>query len=216
MTDAVAPPLRGVYAITSAALCADNGRLVAYCEAALCGGIRLLQYRDKNNPPVVRQRLATILAGLCRHFRIPLIINDDVELAACVGAAGVHLGATDGSIAAARSRLGSRAIIGATCGHDLERAHATLREGATYVAFGRFFPSRTKPDAPRAPLELLPEARQRLRAPICAIGGIRPDNAAALVTAGVDLLAAVEGIFDHPDAGQVTAAVQRYRAPFDG
>lgn len=218
MNPAAAPPdtpWRGVYAITSAALCADSGQLITYCEAALRGGIRALQYRDKNNPPVVRRRLATVLAGLCRHFRTPLIINDDVELAAQTGAAGVHLGVTDGSITAARARLGPAAVIGASCGHDLQRAQAALQEGASYVAFGRFFPSRTKPDAPLAPLELLPAARRQLQAPICAIGGIHPDNGAALVAAGADLLAAVEGVFDHADASQVTAAVQRYRALFD-
>lgn len=206
--------LRGLYAITSAAMCLDNSRLLASCEAALHGGARLLQYRDKHNPLAIQRRLVTVLVGLCHHFNTPLIVNDDIELARAVGADGVHLGTADRPVAEARARLGANAIIGATCADSLERARAAIAAGATYVAFGRFFPSHTKPDAPPAPLELLTAARRELGVPICAIGGIKPDNGAPLIAAGADLLAAVEGVFEQTDATHVAAAARRYAALF--
>lgn len=207
-------PLTGLYAITSATVCADGTRLLACAEAALRGGARLLQYRDKDSPVELRRRQAGILVGLCHHFGAALIVNDDVDMARAIGADGVHLGAGDGPIAVARATLGPDAIIGASCGTSLERAAAAVDAGASYVAFGRFFPSRTKPDAPQAQVDLLPQARTRFKVDVCAIGGITAANGRDLLTAGADLLAAVDGVFGSGEPVKVEAAAREYAQLF--
>jgi thiamine-phosphate pyrophosphorylase len=141
---------------------------------------------------------------------MPLIVNDDVELAAGIGAAGVHLGEDDADIAAARSRLGNGAIIGVSCYDSLERARDLAAAGADYLAFGAFFPSPTKPQARRATPDLLRAARA-FGKPLVAIGGITPDNAADLIAAGADFVAVVSGVFGQPD---VTDAARRYASLF--
>ncbi len=204
--------LRGLYAITDSQLMA--GKLLEYVEAALDGGVTLLQYRDKSTDQARRLREAEALLGLCERYKTRLIINDDAELAARIGA-GVHLGQTDGPLTPARSLLGRQAIIGATCHSQLELAEQAAREGASYVAFGRFFNSTTKPGAPAASLELLDQARASLQLPICAIGGITLDNAAPLVSHGADLLAVVHGLFGADSAEQVTRRARAFNALFD-
>lgn len=200
-------PLRGLYAVTSEAICASGDRLVAAVDEALAGGARLVQYRDKWSPPAQRRRNAHALRGLCHAHEALLIINDDPALAEAVDADGVHLGAADPPIAAARALLGPSAIIGVTCASSLARARAAAAAGASYVAFGRFYPSRTKPDAPAASLAILQEARAALDLPICAIGGLTPANAASVIDAGADLVAAVEGLFGARD---IEAAAREY------
>jgi len=167
----------------------------------------MVQYRDKSDDAGRRLWEAQDLLTLCRPLGVPLIINDDVELARAVGAGGVHLGVGDGDIAAARAALGPHAIIGATCHADLALARAAVAAGADYVAFGRFFPSTTKPDAPPADLALLRAARAELTVPIAAIGGLTPENSGVLVAAGADLLAVVHGVFGRDD---IRAAAQAY------
>jgi thiamine-phosphate pyrophosphorylase len=196
--------------VTSAALCTDGSRLLAGVEASLLGGARLVQYRNKGAAPAVARAHAGTLAGLCRHFGAELIVNDDVDLALEVGAGGVHLGASDGSIALARRRLGAAAIIGASCGSSLQRAIIAADQGASYVAFGRFFASRTKPDAAQASIEVLGAASARLRMPICAIGGVTPGNGGPLIAAGASLLAAVEGVFGGADLAAIRSAAVSY------
>jgi thiamine-phosphate pyrophosphorylase len=206
-----AAPLRGLYAVTSAELCRQPPRLAAAVAAALTGGARLIQYRDKAGDAATREAMARELLGLCRARDARLIVNDDVELAARIGADGVHLGATDAPLREARRRLGPAALIGVSCANRLERAVAAQDDGASYVAFGRFFPSRTKPEAPQAQLTLLQRARGVLRVPICAIGGITPDNANLVIAAGADLVAAVDGVFGARD---VAAAARAYARQF--
>lgn len=204
------PACRGLYAITDAALIADD-RLIAAVEQAILGGARLIQYRDKSADTSRRLAQAHALNALCQHYAIPLIINDDVELAFQVRAAGVHLGQDDPALATARARLGDHALIGVSCYDRLDLAVAAERAGADQVAFGAMFPSPTKPDEVRAPLELLRQARAVLKIPIVAIGGITPDNAPALLEAGVDALAVISGVFGQPD---IQAAARRYSALF--
>lgn len=209
--------LRGLYAITPEYLVLDPDRLLPAVDAALGAGLALLQLRDKWNPPAQREALARALLERCRAHRTPLIINDDAALAARIGADGVHLGAGDGALGIARAQLGSAALIGATCGNSLERALNAVRDGAGYVAFGRFHASRSKPDAPPAEIRTLRDARAAVRVPICAIGGITPANAAPLIAAGADLIAAIGGVFGHADDADhdVAAAVRAYRRAFD-
>jgi len=202
----------GLYAITDPALCADKG-IVAAVEAALLGGARIVQYRDKGADAEPRLAEAAALAGLCRRYGVPLIVNDDVELAAAAGADGVHLGKEDPRIAAARARLGKQAIIGISCYNRLELALEAQAAGADYVAFGRFFPSSSKPLAVQAEPALLRAARQQIHLPIAAIGGITPQNGGALIEAGADLLAVIQAVFGQPD---VTAACRRFTPLFGG
>lgn len=205
-------PLHGLYAITPEALVrGDAGTLLAAVAAAIRGGAVLIQYRDKWRAPAERPALARALRETCHAGGGRLIINDDVELAAAVGADGVHLGHSDGSIAAARARLGSAALIGASCQDSLERAREAITAGADHVAFGRFFASTTKPDAPAAALETLSLAKQSLPVPICAIGGITAANARQVIAAGADLVAAVDGVFGARD---VEAAARAYGRAF--
>ncbi|HQX25915.1 MAG TPA: thiamine phosphate synthase, partial [Pseudomonadota bacterium] len=134
--------------------------------------------------------------------------NDDAKLAQAVGAAGVHLGADDGDVAAARDLLGADAIIGASCYDSLDRAATMAADGADYLAFGSFFPSPTKPVARRAEPALL-RAAARLGKPRVAIGGITPDNAPALVDAGADLLAVISAVVDAADPRAAAQAFAR-------
>ncbi|QXI29268.1 thiamine phosphate synthase [Pseudomonas vanderleydeniana] len=203
--------LRGLYAITDSQLLA--GKFLTHVEAALEGGVTLLQYRDKSNDEARRLREAEALLRLCERYRTRLIINDDAELAARLGV-GVHLGQTDGPLTPARALLGSQAIIGATCHAQLELAEQAAREGASYVAFGRFFNSNTKPGAPAADIALLERARPALHLPICVIGGITLDNAAPLVAHGADLLAVIHGLFGAESAQEVTRRARAFNALF--
>lgn len=202
-------PLRGLYAITPTALCADPPRLLRDVEAALRGGACLIQYRDKSQDRARRLDSALALRALCERHQARLIINDDVELAAESNAHGVHLGPDDAPLRSARARLGPNRLIGITCQDSLERARAASEGGADYLAFGAFFASSTKPHARQATLELLREARVNSSLPICAIGGITAERAPALIEAGADLIAAVEGVFGAADIRAAALAYAR-------
>lgn len=203
--------LRGLYAITDSQLLA--GRFLSHVEAALEGGVCLLQYRDKSDDAARRLREAEALMTLCERYGTQLIINDDAELAARLGV-GVHLGQTDGPLTPARALLGRQAIIGSTCHASLELAQQAAIEGADYVAFGRFFNSVTKPGAPAASVELLEQARAQVKLPIAVIGGITLDNAAPLVAHGADLLAVIHGLFGADSAQEVTRRARAFNALF--
>jgi thiamine-phosphate pyrophosphorylase len=129
---------------------------------------------------------------------VPLIVNDRKDLAADIGADGVHLGRDDGDVRAARKSL-PHALLGVSCYNEIERAVAAAEAGADYVAFGRFFPSHTKPGEIRASIDLARAAKRRLKLPVVAIGGITVENAPPLVEAGIDALAVVAGVFEADD-----------------
>jgi thiamine-phosphate pyrophosphorylase len=204
--------LRGLYAITDSTLLAD-GRLLPYAEAALSGGARLLQYRDKSRDDGRRLREAEALRELCHRHGAQLIINDDAELAARLDV-GLHLGQEDGSLSAARALLGPSAIIGETCHARLDLAEQAIAEGASYIAFGRFFDSNTKPGAPSATLGLLSEARQRFSTPITAIGGVTLDNAPGLIAEGARLIAVVHALFGAESASEVERRARAFSQLF--
>ena len=200
-------PARGLYAITQT----DNksgDTIINEVIAAIRGGAVIVQYRDKN--PADALFLAKELVKICHQHKVPLIINDDVDLAATAGADGVHLGKEDGAISQARKRLGNDAIIGVSCYNFVERALDAQGQGATYVAFGRFFPSSSKPLAAPAQLETLQQAKGLLDIPIVAIGGILPENGAELLAAGANLLAVIGGLFD----SQPEKSARAYHALF--
>ena len=201
-------PLRGLYAITPDE--PDTARLVARVLPVLDAGAAVLQYRNKPADAVLRRAQALALLPHCRVRRIPLVINDDWKLAADIGADGAHLGADDGDLRAARAALGATSLLGASCYDSIELARAAVDMGASYVAFGAFFPSATKPNARRAPPAVLAQAAE-LHVPRVAIGGITPSNARVLIDAGADLLAVIGGLFDVPDP---RAAALSYLARF--
>jgi thiamine-phosphate pyrophosphorylase len=201
--------IRGLYAITPEL--EDTARLLELVAAALDGGAAAVQYRAKNADAARRGEQAYALAQLCRERGACFIVNDDVELARASGADGVHLGREDGAIAEARKRLGETALIGASCYDRLDLAREAAAQGADYVAFGSVFASSTKPDAVRAPLWLLAQAKRELPLPVVAIGGIDADNAPLLVACGVDAVAVISAIFDAPD---VRAAASRIASRF--
>ncbi|MBI4191342.1 MAG: thiamine phosphate synthase [Betaproteobacteria bacterium] len=189
--------ISGLYAVTPDL--ADTALLLAKTRAALAGGARLLQYRNKTADENLRRGQAAALGDLCRHHGATLIINDHVELARAVNADGVHVGAEDLGVAAARNALGTHKIIGASCYNDLTRARSAAAQGADYLAFGSFFPSPVKPGAVRAPLSILRAARQQLGLPVVAIGGITLDNAGEVIDAGADAVAVISALFAAPD-----------------
>ena len=202
---------RGLYAITDADLIPAD-RLLAAVEQAILGGARLLQYRDKRNFRPQRRHQAQALNELCRARAVPLLIDDDAELAAEVDAAGVHLGQDDMPLATARKLLGAGAIIGISCYNRLDSALDAAAAGADYVAFGSFFPSPIKPAAVRADPDLLRQARALLPLPVVAIGGITPANGKSLIVAGTDYLAVISGVFGQPD---IRAAARAYTRLFE-
>lgn len=203
--------LQGLYLITPE--CAEGpDRLAALVGRAISGGARAVQYRQKAaRSPLERSDQANAILQVCRAAGIPLIVNDDVSLAAALGADGVHLGRDDGDPLAARDRLGADAIIGVSCYDDLALARAAARRGASYVAFGSFFPSPTKPAAARASPQLLAAASRCMDVPLVAIGGITPENGGLLIAAGARMLAVISGVFAQPD---VTAASRAYASLF--
>ncbi|WP_442683637.1 thiamine phosphate synthase [Stenotrophomonas sp. JC08] len=198
---------RGIYLITPDET--DTARLLERVRPLLAD-TTWLQYRNKAVDAATRRQQAQALQQLCAGAGVPLIINDDAALALEVGAAGVHLGEDDGDIAAARALLGPGAIIGASCYDELELARRAVASGASYIAFGAFFPSRSKATTRRAQPQLLRDSAA-LGVPRVAIGGLTPDNSAPLVAAGADLLAVISSVFAADDP---PAALRAYRACF--
>jgi thiamine-phosphate pyrophosphorylase len=193
-------PLNGLYALTPD----DNllPRLSALVESALQGGVKWVQYRNKIAPAALRRAQAAELLRICRAHGAKLIINDDVWLAVEIGADGAHLGRDDipgGSLATARNALGAKRILGVSCYDDLARAEAAVAAGADYIAVGSVFASVSKPQATRASLDILSEAKKRFKVPVVAIGGITTKNAPQVLAAGADMLAVLSDLFDAMD-----------------
>jgi thiamine-phosphate pyrophosphorylase len=206
----VKPAIAGLYAITPDL--ADTGELLRRARAAIEGGAQLLQYRNKTADAALRGTQARALQDLCAGSGVPLIINDHLDLALECGAAGLHLGGEDGDIASARRRLGPGRLLGASCYDRIELAQAAVAEGADHVAFGSFFPSAVKPGAVRPSPALITGARESLRVPVVAIGGITPQNAPQLLDAGADALAVISAVFG---AQNIAAAAHEFRKLFE-
>jgi thiamine-phosphate pyrophosphorylase len=189
--------ISGLYVITQET---DNtAELLTVISAALCGGASDVQYRDKSGDIARQHEQASELLVLCHQYGVPLIINDSLRLADLVGADGVHIGRDDGAIREARLILGADKIIGVSCYQSMELAVRAQAAGADYVAFGSFFPSSTKPDAPLAEMLLLQQATQQIHIPIVAIGGIALDNAGSLIDAGADAIAVISALSESED-----------------
>ena len=197
--------ISGLYAITPDE--PDTAELLRKVRLALLGGARVLQYRNKAATQALHVEQAHALRELTHEFLVPLIINDDALLAQQSAADGVHLGGEDGSVAAARARLGSGKLIGVSCYNRLASAHEAVSLGADYVAFGSFFPSTVKPEALFAAADLLRQARREIAVPLVAIGGITVHNGAQLLEAGADALAVISAVFGATD---IQGAARRF------
>ena len=203
----------------------DTARLLDASEQALDAGVghgvggvsgggnlvALLQYRHKEAASALRLEQATALLALCRRYGVPFIVNDHVELCLETGADGVHLGGTDADVAQVRGRLGADKIVGASCYGDMSRALAAQRAGASYVAFGGFYPSRVKQYAVTTRPEILDQARAAIGIPTVVIGGMTPENAAPLVARGAGMVAAISSVYQ---AESVAGAVGRFASMF--
>lgn len=211
------PELKGLYCITDPALSQQSPHdLETMVQQAIEGGARIIQYRDKYADRDQQIEMADRLCRRCQKQAVAFLINDDPHLAKAVNADGVHLGQSDARLREARELLGDDRIIGITCHASLELALQAQQQGADYVAFGRFFPSHTKPQASPAPLALLPEARAALQIPIAAIGGIDLTNAPQLLAAGADMLAVIHAVFAQADIRRAAEGFGRLFTPRQG
>ena len=201
--------IQGLYAITPDT--ADTKLLLAKVEAALQGGINILQYRNKLADYTLQTQQARALLPLCRQYHVPLIINDSVKLCLALDADGVHLGADDGNLAEVRAALGADKILGASCYNRFDLALHAQQAGADYVAFGACFASSTKPNAPVADLALFSQARVQLNVPSVAIGGITTENANQVIQAGANVIAVINALFAAEDIKQ---KAQQFSAQF--
>lgn len=202
-------PVSGLYAVTPERT--DLTALLGMVEAALRGGARVVQYRNKSGSDALRRLQAGEIALLCRDWEALFIVNDSAALAREVDADGVHLGMDDCGVANARSLLGPGKLIGVSCYNDIFRAREGVAQGADYVAFGSFFESPTKPEAVPAPVQLLQLASSEIARPVVAIGGITEDNAPGLIAAGADAVAVLSDLFGATD---VEAKARRFSRLF--
>jgi thiamine-phosphate pyrophosphorylase len=186
--------ISGMYAVTPNDL--DTARLCNNVEAALRGGVKLVQYRNKMADTGLRLMQASALLALCRSFKVPLVINDHLDLCAQIDADGLHLGATDCDLSAARRLLGNDKIIGASCYNQLDLALKAKEAGASYVIFGVSFNSDSALDALEGPLSEFIEAKQKISIPIVVIGNLTLDNAAQVIKAGATSIALMNGLFN--------------------
>lgn len=202
--------MRGLYLITN-----DDAfeLLLTKLNIALATQkVALLQYRRKKVPKDQQDFEIEQILKLCQQYDVPLIINDDLTQAKKF-AVHLHLGQDDGSIAEARQVLGEHAIIGRTCKNSLQYAEQAIADGASYVAFGAIYATSTKPEAGNTGIEVLRQAKAKFSVPICAIGGLTVENAAAVIDAGADLCAVVSDILGL-DVEHVAERVEAWAALF--
>ncbi|AAR33936.1 bifunctional hydroxymethylpyrimidine kinase/phosphomethylpyrimidine kinase [Geobacter sulfurreducens] len=203
--------IRGLYLVTD-----HDDNLIPRVEAAIDGGARVVQYRNKNQDRESRLALGLELRELCRRRSIPFIVNDDLEMAVSLKADGLHLGQGDGDPREARRVLGPGKIIGVST-HTLSEALEAQAAGVDYIGLGAMFPSRSKEVEHVAGSELLAAIRSSISIPIVAIGGITRDNGASVIDAGADAVAVISAVLSHPDpalAATEIALLFNRRAPF--
>lgn len=194
--------INGLYAVTPDELNTDL--LLSKIEAALQGGVSVLQYRNKLASHKLQTQQARAILPLCRQYQVPLIINDSVELCMMLDADGVHIGADDGNLSEIRARLGQDKILGASCYNRFDLALSAQQSGVDYVAFGACFASNTKPNAAVAGLDLFKLAKEQMHIPAVAIGGITLKNAPLVINAGANSIAVINAIFSADNVKMTT------------
>lgn len=192
--------MRGLYAVTPN--WDDTDLLIQATADIIAGGATLVQYRHKTANAAQRLEQASALLSLCRSKKVPFVINDFIELVEQLDADGVHVGGTDEAVIAVRARLGADKIIGASCYGSLELAHQSATDGASYVAFGGFYPSLVKKYEVSTPSTIVAQAKLEIAVPIVVIGGMTVENSRVLVKNGADMVAAITSIYAQPDAKQ--------------
>ncbi len=189
--------MKGLYLVTPD--WDDTDKLVAASEQAIAGGATLLQYRHKTASDALRAEQAAALLALCRRLNVPLVINDHVQLCEQLDADGIHVGGTDASVAEVRARVGRDKIVGASCYGDLQLARHAAAAGASYVAFGGFYPSRVKKYEVSTPPDIITRALAELAVPLCVIGGMTVENSRPLVSLGAHMVAAISSVYSADD-----------------
>jgi thiamine-phosphate pyrophosphorylase len=195
----MAAPLKGLYLVTPD--WDDTEKLVAVSDAGLRGGAALLRDRHKTASAALRREQAAALLAVCRRHGKPFIINDYPELCVELDAEGVHVGGTDAAVTEVRRQVGPQRIVGASCYGSLEMAQAAQAAGASYVAFGGFYPSRIKKYEVSTPVDIVTRARDMVALPNVVIGGMTRENAPPLVAAGTDMVAVISSVYfaDDPE-----------------
>ena len=203
--------IKGLYAITAEEK--DSFLLSSQVESCIKGGARLIQYRSKKLSKIEQGKQARKIKIVCDHYKVPLIINDDIELCRILDADGVHLGENDDSLEKARLLLGPSKIIGVSCYNSIDRVKKAVDKGATYIALGACFPTITKPNAPIATLDLIALVLKEFKIPLVAIGGINLENIELLINEGVSCFALINSLFKTKDiegtASQFSSLINR-------
>lgn len=216
MSDATGRARTRLYLITPPRI-EDVHGFAALMETLLSAGdVACLQLRLKAGDHIdeaMTREVAGAVLPMAQSYNVAVLINDSAELAADLGADGVHLGAGDGSIKQARKLLGEDMIIGASAKNSRHTAMLAGEQGADYVAFGAFYPTGTKSETVQADIELLALWQETMELPCVAIGGITPENGEELVRAGADFLAVSSGVWDHPKGA--VRAVMAFNEMFD-
>jgi thiamine-phosphate pyrophosphorylase len=202
--------IHGLYAITPDL--ENTDQLCKMVEESILGGARVIQYRNKVAQELLMIAQARALLAICRKHQIPLIINDHIKLCLTLDADGVHIGGDDGDIAATKAIIGADKILGVSCYGDFSRAQTATQLGVDYVAFGACFPSSTKPNAPRAELNLFTQAKT-LSVPCVAIGGITLENVDSVVNAGANAVAVIGELFNR-DLQEIAPCAKQFSSFF--
>ena len=189
--------IKGLYAVTPEEK--DLFVLSSQVESCIKGGARLIQYRSKTLSKIEQNKQARKIKMVCDYYKVPLIINDDIELCRILDADGVHLGENDDSLEKARLILGPSKIIGVSCYNSIDRVKKAVDKGATYIALGACFPTITKPNAPIASLDLIALVLKKFKIPVVAIGGINLENIELLINEGINCVAVINSLFKTKD-----------------
>lgn len=189
--------LRGLYLITPN--WDDTDQLLTVTEKAMQAGVCLLQYRHKTASKALRRIQAEALLALCRRYAVPFIINDHIQLCLDLDADGVHVGGTDISVAQACALVGKDKMVGASCYGDLQLAREAQAQGASYVAFGGFYPSLVKQYPVTTAPEIVNAAKSEISLPIVVIGGMSLSLARPLVQRGADMVAVISSVYQAED-----------------
>jgi thiamine-phosphate pyrophosphorylase len=201
--------MRGLYLVTPN--WDDTDKLLNVTRQALQAGAALVQYRHKDASPALRLEQARALLALCREHDRPLVINDHVDLCMALDADGIHVGGTDASVTEVRALVGPSKIVGASCYGDFELARSAEAHGASYVAFGGFYPSLVKKYEVSTPPGIVARAKAELKVPVVVIGGMTAENARPLVALGADMVAAISSVYLAVDS---QAAVREFAVLF--
>ena len=201
--------MKGLYLVTPD--WDDTEALIKATEIALTVGVGLLQYRHKTASGELRLEQASAVLTLCRQHNVPFIVNDHIDLCIALDADGIHVGGTDASVAVVRTLIGKDKILGASCYGDFALAEQAQIAGASYVAFGGFYPSRVKKYEVSTPASIVSKAKAELTVPVCVIGGMTPENAKPLVKEGADMVAAISSVYS---AADIATAVREFAALF--